>query len=206
MPMVSTRRLAIASLIALSIFPVIVVILSIVQRGAYDSMHETMSNLALGRGGWFMGLAFAALGSGSILLALVLRRSAPGGIVTPGFLTLIGLLTAVSAIFRTDPHGGAPTFHGQVHLAAGLATFGLFVVTLPIAASSFRKAATWRALVIPTLALWSIALATFLTTPVWSRSYLGLGQRLFVATCLIWEILVAARALGADRSLVGPAV
>jgi hypothetical protein len=103
-----------------------------------------------------------------------------------------------SAVFRTDPDGVAPTFHGQVHMAAGLANFVLFLVVLPAAAFAFRRSPERRRLVAPTILIFLVAAVTFLLLPLWGQSYLGLGQRVFVGACISWQMLVAGQATRAE--------
>lgn len=195
---ISTRSLGLAALASLSLFPVIVGLLNLLQRDRYDAVRQAMSELALGRDGWLMAVAFTALGAGSSLIALIVRRVSARPVVAPALLALTGLLSLASAVFRTDADGAPPTFHGQAHMAAGVANFVLLLIALPAAALAFRRSPAQRPLVAPTMLIWLVAAVTFLLLPLWAQSYLGVGQRVFVGACVLWLALVGWRATRAE--------
>jgi len=141
----STRSLAAGSFAGLAAFPLTVVALNLIQHGRYHPLRQAMSELALGRDGWLMTIAFAAMGVGTLLLALLLRRTA-GALVAPLLLSAAGLLDFVSASFHTDPGNVTTTMHGRIHNTAGIATFALFVVAIFAATRSFRRHAACAAL------------------------------------------------------------
>ncbi len=70
----SNRSLANAALVGLATFPVIVIALHIVQRGHYHPLSQAVSELALGRAGWLMWIAFCGAGTGLICLGILHRR------------------------------------------------------------------------------------------------------------------------------------
>jgi hypothetical protein len=189
----STRSLAAGSFAGLAAFPVTVVALNLIQRGRYHPVRQAMSELALGRDGWLMTIAFCAMGLGTVLLALLLRR-AVGALVAPLLLTAAGLLDFVSASFHTDPDNVTATVHGRIHDTAGIATFALFVVAIFAATRSFRRHAAWRPFASPTLAWAVCAVGTFFLIPALGDAHFGLAQRIFVATWLSWSLAAAAYA------------
>lgn len=187
----STRSLAAGSFAGLAAFPLTVVALNLIQHGRYHPIRQAMSELALGRDGWLMTIAFCAMGIGTVMLALLLHRTA-GALVAPLLLTAAGLLDFVSASFHTDPGNATTTMHGRIHNTAGIATFALFVVAIFAATRSFRRHPAWRPFAPPTLA-WAIcAVATFFLIPALGNADFGLAQRIFVATWLSWALAAAA--------------
>jgi hypothetical protein len=72
-----------AALGAIAVFPLIVFVLHIVQAGDYHPLSQAVSELALGRGGWLMAVAFCSLGTGTLLLALALRHLVPAARIAP---------------------------------------------------------------------------------------------------------------------------
>jgi lysylphosphatidylglycerol synthetase-like protein (DUF2156 family) len=195
----STRSLAAGSFAGLAVFPLTVVALNLVQHGRYHPIRQAMSELALGRDGWLMTIAFCAMGIGTLLLALLLRRTARA-LVAPLLLTLAGLLDFVSASFHTDPGNVTSTMHGRIHNSAGIATFALFVVAIFASARSFRREPAWQRFA-PLTLVWAVcAVGTFFLIPALGNAHFGLAQRIFVATWLSWSIAAATYA----RRLSGP--
>ena len=197
----STRFLAVGAAVALIAFPILVVTLNIIQRDQYSPVREAMSNLALGRAGWLMAVAFSALAAGSILLAVTLRRSVRRAVVAPILLTVVGLLTFVSAVFHTDADGAAATLHGEIHMAAGITTFLLLVATIAASSLSFRRSTAWRRFSLPSMIWAVVAFGTFFLVPAFPNAYFGVAQRIFVGTCLTWMVLTAG--LAARKSPAG---
>ena len=190
----SNRAAATGAFAGMATFPAVVAGLGALRHDDYHPVRQAMSELALGRGGWLMTVAFCTMGVGTFLLALALRRSA-GALVAPSLLALAGALDFVSAAFHTDPTGTATaTAHGRIHDAAGIATFLLFVAAIWVCAFSFRRSPRWRAFAAPTAAWAAAAVATFFLIPALGDGRFGLAQRIFVATWLSWSLVVALRA------------
>ena len=62
-----------AAFACIAAFPLIVIVLHLVQAPDYHPLSQAVSELALGRGGWLMTVAFCSLGTGTLLLATILR-------------------------------------------------------------------------------------------------------------------------------------
>jgi hypothetical protein len=188
-----SRALALGAFAAVAVFPVTVIILGVVQLGdGYDSRRQAISELALGRGGWLMALAFSALAVGTFLLAALLRRTG-GGVVAPLLLALAAPLSLVSAVFRTDPTGAAVTTHGEVHQTAGIATFVLMLVAMAVSSVRLRREPRWRGVVVPTVVLAFTGLVGFFLVPALGDARFGLAQRVLVGSFVTWMLVVAAR-------------
>jgi hypothetical protein len=178
---------------AVAVFPVTVVLLNVVQLGdGYDARRQAISELALGRGGWVMAVAFSALAVGTFLLAALLRRTG-GGVVAPLLLALAAPLSLVSAVFRTDPTGAALTGHRPVHHIAGIATIVVILVAMAVSSVRLRREPRWRGLVAPTVVLAFTGLVGFFLVPALGDARFGLAQRVLVGSFVTWMLLAAAR-------------
>ena len=189
------RSLATAALVSASLFPLIVIVLNIVQRRDYSPTRQAISELALGTGGDLMVLAFCGLGIGIFLLALIIFRTSRKARVTPLLLTVASVLAGpVSAAFHTDRTGARTTMHGNIHNGAGLAAFLLILVAMITAVYRFRREPKWRSYAAPNTALAALGIVTFFLIPILGNSDFGLAQRLFVGTFVAWILTTAAHA------------
>jgi hypothetical membrane protein len=202
---IQTRSLATVALTGLTVFPVIVLALHVIQRHTYHPMSDAISDLALGRDGWLMAIAFCAAATGMLCLAIVLRRTVPNTVVVPALVAICSLLTYISAAFHAD--GGAKTtLHGEIHQTAGITTFVLLIVAMFVASRRFRRDPAWQRLARPTL-LWGFAtLAAFFLIPTLSDAYFGVAQRILIGAWLTWLITLAAYArqsvVAADHEVI----
>jgi uncharacterized protein DUF998 len=191
----STRpiaSLALAAFGSMAIFPLIVVILHVVQAGHYHPLRQAISELALGRDGWLMMIAFCASGIGTLLLALMLRQGSTKPRVAPTLLAASGLLSFVSAFVHADPSTSAiTTTHGQIHKLAGVATFILIITAMFLLTRTFRAAPSWRPLATPTRVWAFAALAGFFLIPFSGDAYFGLAQRILIGTSLTWVLTIS---------------
>jgi hypothetical protein len=196
----STSSLTTATLAALATFPMLVLVLHLIQRGSYDPVLMAVSELALGRAGWLMAVAFVAAAVGMFGFAMLLRRILPGSIVAPGLVLLSGLCSGVSAFVHTDGETAPTSVHGEVHQAMGLASFALVVVAMFVCSVQFRRNPAWRRFALPTL-VWALCtVGAFFLVPVLGSDRFGVAQRIFLAVWLSWPITVTARA----RRAAGP--
>lgn len=187
-----SRALARSAFGAVAVFPATVVALNVVQLGdGYDAGRQAISELALGRAGSMMTLAFCALAAGTFLLALVLRRT--GGMVPAALLACAAPLSLVSAVFRTDPSGALPTAHGRVHDAAGITTFVLMLAAMAFCSVRFSRDRRWRRLAVPTCVLAVTGLVGFFLVPVLGDRHFGLAQRVLIGSFITWMLVTAAR-------------
>jgi Protein of unknown function (DUF998) len=189
----SSRALASAALACLAAFPVLVIALHVIQRASYHPMSEAISELADGRDGWLMAVAFTAAGTGVLALAIVLRRLTPLRAV-PALLAVASALTYASAIFRADGENARTTLHGTIHQAAGITMFVLIVITMFLAARGFRRAPGWERLARPTLVWASAAFAAFFLVPGLPPGDFGVAQRIFITAWFTWTLAVTAHA------------
>jgi small-conductance mechanosensitive channel len=185
--------LAHGALAGIAAFPLIVVVLHLVQAGSYHPLSQAVSELALGRAGWLMAVAFCSLGTGTLLLAATLRRLTPRPRVAPWLIAVAGLLSYVSAFVHADGSGPATT-HGKIHQIVGVVTFILMIAGMFSLARAFRHDPAWRSAAKPTL-IWALAAAGgFFLIPISGSAYFGLAQRIFLAVILSWALMISLRA------------
>lgn len=195
----STRALATVSFAAVAVFVLLVVVLNLTQAGnGYDAGRQAVSELALGRGGAIMAVAFCSLGLGTILLGVHLRRTTGHATVRTALLTLAGLLSFVSAAFHTDPSGVAATLHGRIHNIAGIVTFAAMLATMLICAFRFRSEPAWRGLARPTAVLAGTGVVAFFLVPALGDAHFGIAQRLLIGSFVTWMLAAAGYARRAD--------
>jgi hypothetical protein len=180
-PGLHERWAAVATLTGIAIFLVTVVTLHAVQPG-YDPRSQLMSELALGRYGDFMLLAFAGLSLSALGILLGLPTGASW---------LKGVLGAASASFLTAgvfPLGET----SEIHIAAIATAFVLSVLAMylfPTGAGAAAEAAP-RRVSWPLAA--GVAAGVFLGH---SALPMGIGQRLAALCLLAWFSVVAWKML-----------
>lgn len=189
------RNLATAAVALTSLFPLIVIVLNLIQRHDYSPTRQAISELALGTDGNAMIIAFCGLGVGIFLLAVSIYRTSRNARVTPLLLALASILAGpVSAAFHTDRTGAKTTVHGNIHNMAGLAAFLLILVAMITAAYRFRREPAWRSHATLTATFAALGIATFFLIPVLGNNQFGLAQRLFVGTFVVWLLSTTAYA------------
>jgi MFS family permease len=181
-----TRTLALVAAAFVLGYPCFVIAANVVQRNQYDAAREAMSNLALGREGWLMTVAFISLGVGSPLIAVLVRRLAPRAIVGPGLLTATACTTLLSAVFQTDADGAPSTLHGTIHVALGLGSFVLVIASMTACSVAYLRSSSHRRLGVAS-AIWAIVeLGAIVLTFVLPDSLFGVGQRAILAVAISW--------------------
>lgn len=192
--------LPLIAIAATSVFLLIVVVLHFVQAGHYHPLSQAVSELALGRAGWLMAIAFCSLGTASLLVARILRQISTHPRVGPALLAIAGLLSFVSAFVHADGNNGTTT-HGRIHQAVGIATFILIIAAMFSLVRAFRRDADWQPLATPTL-IWAFAgIGGFFLIPISGNAYFGVAQRIFLGVLLGWQVAVSLHAHRAERRL-----
>ena len=194
-----TRTLAVATGAFILAYPILVVAANVVQRDSYDLASEAMSNLALGRAGWLMTLAFISLGIGNLLAAACVRRLAPRAIVGPALLMASACTTLLSAVFQTDADGAPTTLHGTIHIALGIGSFVLVIASMTACSVTYLRAGSRRGLGTAS-AVWAAAeLGAIVVTFLVPSSLFGIAQRAILAVAISWLLttcVVAFRSAG----------
>lgn len=191
----STRALTTLTLAGLATWPVLVVLLHVIQRGSYNPASQAVSELALGRAGWLMAVAFPAAGLGILGFSALIRRTDPGAVAVPVLGIISAIATMLAAVFRADPENGT-TAHGTIHQLLGVVSFVTLVAAMFVCARRFRRVDLWRRWAVPSL-VWGIAgIATFLLVPtnLLGEDHFGVAQRIFLTVWLSWPITLAVYA------------
>jgi hypothetical protein len=191
--------LARTAITLISIFPLLVLILHGLQAGQYHPLSQAVSELALGRDGWLMAIAFCSLGTGTLFLAAILRRLDTPPRLAPSLIAASGLLSYVSAFVHADgPHGS--TTHGQIHQAVGIVTFVLMIAGMFGLVRPFRRDHRFRGFATPTLVWAFAAVGGFFLIPLSGAAYFGVGQRVFLGIILSWALTSATRGLATETA------
>jgi uncharacterized protein DUF998 len=182
--------LARAAVALISVFPLIVAALHGVQAGRYHPLSQAVSELALGRDGWLMTIAFCSLGTGTIFLAAMLQRLDAPPRIAPYLIAVSGVLSYVSAFVHADgPHGS--TTHGQIHQTVGIVTFLLMITGMFALVRPFGRDRRFRSLATPTL-VWALAaVGGFFLIPLSGTAYFGVAQRIFLTIILSWALTIS---------------
>lgn len=188
-----SSSLAYGAFAGIAAFLLIVVVLHFVQAGSYHPLSQAVSELALGRAGWLMAVAFCSLGTGTLLLAVTLRRLAPQPRLAPLLIAVAGLLSYVSAFVHADGSGPATT-HGEIHQIVGVVTFILMITGMFSLVRTLRHDPAWRGVATPTL-IWALAaVGGFFLIPISGSAHFGVAQRFFLAVILSWALTISMRA------------
>ena len=194
----STRGLALTAALFVSGYPLFVVAANVAQRDTYKPASEAMSNLALGRDGWLMTLAFLSLGAGNLLMAILVRRLVPRTIAGPALLTASACTTLLSAVFQTDADGAPSTLHGTVHIALGLSSFTLVIASMTACGIAYLRSRRYRRVGIASLIWAGLELGSIVLTFALPDSLFGIGQRIILAVAISWLLTMCVIALRAS--------
>jgi uncharacterized protein DUF998 len=160
-----------------------------------------VSELALGRGGSLMAVAFVASGVGTLCAGAVLRRTLAGSRTVAAILSVSALGSFVSAVFHVDGETAKTSTHGQIHHGAGVLTFVAVVLVMFLCSRRFRQDQAWRPMAWATRLSAAAAVATFVLIPFAGNAYFGLAQRLLLGTMFTWLLTVVTFA---RRHLTAP--
>jgi Protein of unknown function (DUF998) len=186
----SRSTLGRAAFAGIAVFVAIVCVLHVVQSGTYHPLSEAVSELALGRAGWLMAIAFCSIGTGTLFLAAVLTRLSSRPRVAAWLIGLSGALSYVSAFVHADGPGRSTT-HGTIHQMVGVTTFILLVSGMFALVRPLRRDPEWQALATPTLVLAIAAVAAFFMIPISGTAYFGVAQRIFLSLVVGWALTMS---------------
>jgi hypothetical protein len=193
------------------LFPIIYVIEGL-RRPEYDSLHQAISALSLGPGGWVQQINFAICGVSVLWSAYTWRRILAGGVCATSYPIIRGLEgfgLVMIGIFSQDPAYGyppgspsgatSPTLAGLVHLAFTIVVVNAMCIGLLIIARRFRGSRTWRGW--STYSIVSAALTmVFMTffgvaqnTHAVMSGYAGLFERLATNTDTVWSVVIVTQ-------------
>lgn len=192
-------------------FGLSILALQLLDRGV-NPMTTAISQYARGPYGALMTAAFVASGLSSVALVRALfpirvSRTACA------FLLLASVGGFLSAIFPIDADGTPDTIIGAIHQTAGLTTFISLLIAALLLTRAFGKHSDWRSFQPFSAALTVAMVCSFVFVFAANAvddldGTFGLAQRLFVASAIVWQLLLsyqlaapdAMRAWAAPRS------
>ncbi|GAA2345530.1 DUF998 domain-containing protein [Dactylosporangium salmoneum] len=171
------NRLLLAGLVAGPLFTVVYLLEGAFRTG-YHPVRQTVSELALGPGGWVQVVNFLVAGVLMLVFAAGLRGARRVLIAIWG----IGLLGA--GVFVTDRVGDPPTWHGQLHdLAFSLPGFAALAAVMIV---DVRRRPLFSGLS-------AAAFITLFFVTNASAAHMGLFQRLLITVGWLWLAVLAVR-------------
>ena len=196
------RRLELVAVIAIvgqAFFAATALLLPLVSE--YSLTADYISELAIGRYGYLQTAAFFAVGSGTLALAAGIRvatKGSWGSRVGSVFIGLYGLGGILVGIFPTDEVDAAgriesPTSVGTVHIGVSALAFVFGIAGMFVLSRTFKRDARWRAFWPLSLELAVAALVAFIVSVPSHGPWVGLIQRIFIGTIILWQVLVAFR-------------
>jgi hypothetical membrane protein len=125
-----------------TLFVVVFLVDGVVHTG-YDPARRTVSELAIGPGGWVQIANFIVTGALMLAFAAGLRRALrPGPAATwaPVLIAAYGTGLILSGVFVTDPtHSGVQTVHGTIHTLVAVVVFGSLTAACFVLARRFTE-------------------------------------------------------------------
>ena len=185
------RLRAVAALTCLVTFPLAVALAQLAQPNDYAPLSHPMSELALGGAPGLMGLAFFAMGAGTILVSGVLRSTVERMRVTPNLLMVAGVLDFVAGGFRTNAPGTPSTLASGIHALAAVTMFLLMTAGMFASYPPMRHDPRWSGFAPWSLAWAALSVPAFILMHILGKNLYGLSQRIFVGLFLTWLITVA---------------
>lgn len=169
----------------------------------YSLTADHISELAIGRYGYLQIVAFFAAGFGTLALAWAVREATNGSWGSRLGSALVGLFGVgiiLTGIFPTDEIDsagrvvGSPTIAGTVHSVVGLLGGVLSLAGVLVLSRTFKRDARWRAFWPWSLALaFAVLVGLIVLALSAGTAWLGVMQRIFNGTIILWVVLVAFR-------------
>jgi hypothetical protein len=193
------RQVAWLALIAIGgiVYFVVAVVVLHFLRPEYNPINHAVSNYAVGSYGYLMTAAFYVLALSVYALALGLTRSIAltnlsRVAVLLLYLASIGMV--VMGIYPGDVHALHPpaTITGVIHWTAAGISFLSIMIAAFLLSSSFRTDERWQAFQRPCFLLALAMVGALLLYGVLALvGWIGIGQRIYIAVCLLWLLVLA---------------
>jgi hypothetical protein len=156
-----------------------------------------VSNYAVGPYGFFMTTAFYALALSLLALAFGLMRSIALTNLSRVAVLLLYLASSgmvVMGIFPGDVHALHPpaTITGVIHWTAAGISFLSIMIAAFLLSSSFKMDERWRVFQRPCFVLALAMVGALLLYGILALvGWIGIGQRIYIAVCLLWLLVLA---------------
>ena len=175
-------------------------------RPEYNPINHAVSNYAVSSYGYLMISAFYALALSVFALALSLFRSIALTNLSRVAILLLCLASSgmvVMGIFPGDAHALHPpaTITGVVHWTAASISFLSIMIAAFLMSISFKMDERMQRFQRPCFMLaWAMVGALLLYGVLALVGWIGIGQRIYLAVCLLW-LLVLARWMWSSVSI-----
>ncbi len=179
-------------------FIMAVVILHLLRPDLNPITHA-VSNYAAGSFGFLMTLAFFMLALSEFALAWGLARSLASGRRTAAgvaLLNLAGIGLVVTGLFQSDINVPRPPASASavVHWTGAGVSFLSLMIAIFLLSGSFETDSRWQSnyrLSFAWLAVIVLALAAYGALSI--IGWTGIGERIYIAACVLWLLLVSLR-------------
>ena len=177
-------------------FIVAVVVLHFL-RPEYNPINHAVSNYAVGPYGYLMTAAFYVLALSVFALALGLFRST--ALINLSRIAVLLLFLAscgmvIMGIFPGDVHALHPpaTITGIIHWTAAGISFLSIMIAAFLLSSSFKSDERWQEFRLPCFLLALAIVGALLLYGILALvGWIGIGQRIYIAVCLVWLLVLA---------------
>lgn len=169
-------------IVGVAVFIVTVIALHLLQSG-YDPRHQLVSELALGKYGWAMFVAFSGLAVAVFgVQAAIADHSAAWGYRV--LLSIAAVLFLTAGVF---PLGDTSTIHiGAITLAFVLSVLAMYL---------FPSSAGGASIAAPPIISWTLAAGVAASVALGNVIPIGIAQRLAAACLLLWLAILSSRLL-----------
>ena len=193
------RQVAWLALIAIGgiVYFVVAVVVLHFLRPEYNPINHAVSNYAVGPFGYLMTAAFYVLALSVFALALGLTRSIALtnlSRVAVLILCLASVGMVVMGIFPGDVHALHPpaTITGVIHWTAAGISFLSIMIAAFLLSSRFRTDERWQAFQHRCFLLALAMVGALLLYGILALvGWIGMGQRIYIAVCLLWLLVLA---------------
>jgi hypothetical protein len=166
-------------------------------RPEYNPISHAVSNYAVGPYGYLMTAAFYALALSVFALALGLIGSIALTNQTRIAVLLLCLASSgmvVMGVFPGDVHALHPpaTITGVIHWTAAGISFLSIMIAAFLLSSSFKTDERWQRFWRPCFILALAIVGALLLYGILALvGWIGIGQRIYIAVCLLWLLVLA---------------
>jgi hypothetical protein len=196
---VQAKHVARLALIAIGGIVYFVVAVSVLHflRPEYNPINHAVSNYAVGPYGYLMTTAFFVLALSVFAMAFGLFRSI--ALTNPSrvailLLCLASIGAAVMGVFPGDAHALHPpaTITGIIHWTAAGISFLSIMIAAFLLSDSFKTDKRWYVFRRPCLILALAMVGALLLYGILALvGWIGIGQRIYLAVCLLWLLVLA---------------
>lgn len=191
-------RVATAALVGIAYFVAAIVALHFL-RSADDPIRQPTSEYAVGPYGYLMTSAFLSLSLASLALVIGLYQGVIPQARSRIGLGLLGIWVVgvlIAMIFPIDLEGAPQTMSGTIHRINGPLTFLSLCFGAMFVSRCFARDGHWRSLHRFAFILSVVMLTAFILVGLniaTGSGFVGLFQRVVLATFVTWFVLVAMR-------------